>query len=100
MIARAELGGKVISSGVRVIEYPHIPIQVVYPKARMRVARAEVQLLAKKIGYVMGGRRQRSRGACSTRRFGNAALARRVGFWESREVRRDCDRRPCVEHSP
>ncbi len=54
MIARAELGGKVISSGVRVIEYPHIPIQVVYPKARMRVARAEVQLLAKKIGYVMG----------------------------------------------
>ena len=54
MIARAELGGKVISSGVRAIEYPHIPIQVVYPTARMRVARAEVKLLAKKIGYVMG----------------------------------------------
>ena len=54
VIARAELGGKVISSGVRVIEYPHVPIQVVYPKARMRVARAEVKLLAKKIGYVMG----------------------------------------------
>ena len=54
VIARAELGGKVISSGVRAIEYPHIPIQVVYPTARMRVARAEVKLLAKKIGYVMG----------------------------------------------
>ena len=54
VVARAELGGKVISSGVRAIEYPHIPIQVVYPKARIRVARAEVKLLAKKIGYVMG----------------------------------------------
>ena len=54
VISRAELGGKVISSGVRAIEYPHIPIQVVYPKARIRVARAEVKLLAKKIGYVMG----------------------------------------------
>ena len=54
VIARAELGEKVISSGVRAIEYPHIPIQVVYPTARMRVARAEVKLLAKKIGYVMG----------------------------------------------
>ena len=54
VIARAELGGKAVSSGVRAIEYPHIPIQVVYPKARIRVARAEVKLLANKIGYVMG----------------------------------------------
>ena len=54
VVAAAELGGKVMSSGVRAIEYPHIPIQVVYPKARIRVARAEVKLLAKRIGYVMG----------------------------------------------
>ena len=54
VVAAAELGGEAVSSGVRAIEYPHIPIQVVYPKARMRVARAEVKLLAKKIGYVMG----------------------------------------------
>lgn len=54
VIAKAELGGKAISSGLRTIKYPHIPIQVVYPKARMRVARAEIKLLAKEIGYVMG----------------------------------------------
>ena len=54
VISSAELEGKAISSGVRVIEYPHVPIKVVYPKARIRVARAEVKLLAKKIGYVMG----------------------------------------------
>ncbi len=54
VVAAAELGGEAVSSGVRAIEYPHIPIQVVYPKARIRVARAEVKLLAKRIGYVMG----------------------------------------------
>ncbi len=54
VMARAELGGRVMSSGVRIIEHPHIPIQTVYPAARLRVARAEVKLLAKKIGYVMG----------------------------------------------
>ena len=54
VVAKAELGGEAVSSGVRAIQYPHIPIQVVYPKARIRVARAEVKLLAKRIGYVMG----------------------------------------------
>ena len=54
VVARVDLNGKLISSGVRIIEHSHIPIQVVYPQARIRVARAEVKLLAKKIGYVMG----------------------------------------------
>ncbi len=54
VVAAAELGGEAVSSGVRAIEYSHIPIQVVYPKARIRVARVEVKLLAKRIGYVMG----------------------------------------------
>jgi hypothetical protein len=54
LVARVEVGGRVISSGVRTIEYPHIPIQVVYPKALMRVERTDVKLLSKNIGYVMG----------------------------------------------
>ena len=41
-------------NGMQEISYPHIPIQMSYPKARMRVERADVQLLSKRIGYIMG----------------------------------------------
>ena len=54
VVAKAGLGGKTISHGMQEISYPHIPIQMSYPKARMRVERADVQLLSKKIGYIMG----------------------------------------------
>jgi hypothetical protein len=39
---------------MRVIEYAHIPIQVVFPRAEMRVERTDVVLLSKNVGYVMG----------------------------------------------
>jgi len=42
------------SQGVRTIDYDHIPPQVVYPPASLRVERADVELLSKRIGYVMG----------------------------------------------
>ena len=54
---RAELelsDGRKISTGMRAIEYEHIPIQMIYPEATLRVERADVKLLSKKIGYVMG----------------------------------------------
>lgn len=54
---RAELelsDGRKVSTGMRAIEYEHIPIQMIYPEAKLRVERADVQLLSKKIGYVMG----------------------------------------------
>ena len=58
MIARAEIGagaaGRTVRQGVREIEYPHIPIQVVYPEAAMRVERTDVRLLSKRVGYIMG----------------------------------------------
>ncbi len=52
--AKVELPGETVSSGLRTIAYPHIPIQVVYPEARLRLERADVTLLSKRIGYVMG----------------------------------------------
>ncbi len=52
--ATFELDGKRISTGVREIEYDHIPVQVVFPPARMRIERTDVRLLSRNVGYVMG----------------------------------------------
>ena len=54
VVANVKLGDQTINQGVREIEYPHIPLQVVFPRAEMRVERADITLLAKNIGYVMG----------------------------------------------
>ena len=54
VVAKVDLRGKSISNGMQEISYPHIPIQMSYPKARMRVERADVRLLSKRIGYIMG----------------------------------------------
>ncbi len=47
-------GGKTIRTGMLELDYEHIPIQVVFPPAELRVERFDVQLLSKTIGYVMG----------------------------------------------
>jgi len=54
VVAKVKIGNRTISQGVREIEYPHIPMQVVFPRAEMRVERVDVKLLSKNIGYVMG----------------------------------------------
>lgn len=54
LTATVTLDGKTISSGMRTIEYDHIPMTPVFPPARMRVERFDVRLLSKEIGYVMG----------------------------------------------
>jgi LmbE family N-acetylglucosaminyl deacetylase len=52
--AVATAGGRNISSGLRVIAYPHIPPQTLTPPAEIRMVRTEVKNLAKEVGYVMG----------------------------------------------
>lgn len=52
--AVANIGGASWHQGVQEIEYPHIPIQVVFPNADLRVARADIRLTSNDIGYVMG----------------------------------------------
>lgn len=48
------LDGFKYSTGMLQIEYDHIPIQMVYPPAEMRIERTDVRILSKNIGYAMG----------------------------------------------
>src|SRR4029077_14109755 len=50
----ATVGNNTISVGMETISYPHIPTQVLFPTVQTQLVRADVQLLAKTIGYVMG----------------------------------------------
>ncbi len=52
--ATATVGGRTISNGVQVIDYPHIPPQVLFPPGATDLMRADIKLLAKNIGYVSG----------------------------------------------
>ncbi len=54
LVATAEVGETAISTGVRTIEYDHIPMTPVFPRAAMRVENIDVTLLSKNVGYVMG----------------------------------------------
>ncbi len=54
MGAAAFDAGREISVGMDVIDYPHIPVQTLFPPAQSRVARADIKTLAKHVGYVMG----------------------------------------------
>ncbi len=52
--AVTSIGGRDISSGMRVISYEHFPPQVVFPPSEASLVRADIRILAKRIGYVMG----------------------------------------------
>jgi len=54
LAASARVGDQNITVGMQTINYPHIPVQVLFPPANTKVVRADVRLLAKSIGYVMG----------------------------------------------
>jgi len=52
--AVAEAGGKTYSTSMTSIEYPHITRQAVFAPAEATFVRADVQVSARRIGYVMG----------------------------------------------
>jgi LmbE family N-acetylglucosaminyl deacetylase len=52
--AIAGVGGRRIASGMRLISYPHIPIETTFPPAEARAESFPVVTLARKIGYIMG----------------------------------------------
>ncbi len=52
--ATADVGGRKISVGSIVIAYNHIPPQTLFPPAATDLTRADIQIAAKAIGYVMG----------------------------------------------
>ena len=52
--AVADAGGITVSRSVLRIEYPHIPVQTLFPLAESRLVRLDVKSDAKDIGYIMG----------------------------------------------
>jgi hypothetical protein len=52
--ASAQAGDQTVTTAIQTINYPHIPPQVLFPPATTKLVRADVRLLAKTIGYVMG----------------------------------------------
>jgi len=52
--ASAQADGQTVTTSMETIDYPHIPPQVLFPPASAKLVRADVRLLAKTIGYVMG----------------------------------------------
>jgi hypothetical protein len=54
ILAHAWLGERRIDSGMQVVAYPHIHPQTVFPPSAVEAVRADIRILAKRIGYVMG----------------------------------------------
>jgi hypothetical protein len=55
MRAAARLSdGREVTTGIKVIDYPHIPVQTLFPPADVKLVRAEIRTLAKTVGYIMG----------------------------------------------
>ncbi len=52
--ATATVNGRAISVATERIDYTHIPPRFLFPPAESRLARADVRILARHVGYVMG----------------------------------------------
>jgi LmbE family N-acetylglucosaminyl deacetylase len=52
--AVANIAGRDIASGMAVISYPHFPAQTLFPPSDIKVVRANIQVTAHKVGYIMG----------------------------------------------
>jgi hypothetical protein len=52
--AVATIGGRDIASGMQAIAYPHFPAQTLFPPSDIKVVRANIQVTAHRVGYIMG----------------------------------------------
>jgi hypothetical protein len=52
--AVATVGGREIAAGMETIDYPHIPIQTLFPPSDLKLARADIRVTARQVGYIMG----------------------------------------------
>lgn len=50
----ADVGGRQVAVNMDTIDYPHIPLQTLFPASDTRAVRADIRNLAKHVGYVMG----------------------------------------------
>jgi LmbE family N-acetylglucosaminyl deacetylase len=54
LAAEFESGERKFTRGMLEIDYPHIPRQTLFPEARARLVRVELQRRGSRVGYVMG----------------------------------------------
>lgn len=54
LAARATIGDAVAKSNITVLNYSHIPQTVVFEPSETKLARSDLKVLAKTVGYVMG----------------------------------------------
>jgi len=52
--AVATVGGHEVALGMETINYPHIPVEVLFPRSNVKLVRADVKVEARRIGYIMG----------------------------------------------
>lgn len=54
LIAEASVDGKNYSHSIQTIQYDHIPTQTLFPDARAKLVRLDIQTRAQNVGYIMG----------------------------------------------
>ena len=54
LVALLQIGNRTVSSGISVIDYPHIPLQTLFPPASATLVRTDAITMAHHVGYVMG----------------------------------------------
>ncbi|MGF1638995.1 MAG: PIG-L family deacetylase [Cyclobacteriaceae bacterium] len=52
--ATATIGAKEYSKGLTIIDYEHIPYQMLFPETKLRLVRIDLEKKGERIGYVMG----------------------------------------------
>ena len=50
----ASVGGREIAAGMSTIAYAHIPQQMVFPPADVKLVRSDIRVTARRIGYILG----------------------------------------------
>ncbi len=54
LTAQVEVGNKIIENGMITLDYSHIPIQTLFPKAEAKLIRLNIKKVINNIGYIMG----------------------------------------------
>ncbi|MHA4896428.1 PIG-L family deacetylase [Pedobacter sp. PWIIR3] len=54
LVVNATIDGQTYSHGLKVINYEHIPVQTLFPSAEARLAKIDLKIAGRKIGYIAG----------------------------------------------
>jgi LmbE family N-acetylglucosaminyl deacetylase len=52
--AVATTAGHEVALGMETINYPHIPVEVLFPRSNVKLVRADIKVSVHKVGYIMG----------------------------------------------